>query len=112
MASRPAHPAFGDGVVTPHAAALALQYEREEATENLTRIEEELGAYGPGGFYDAVAVRSGVIATRHLSLDQSMVLGALGNVLLDEQIHEWFGTDEVAASIRPLIAQETFRAHG
>lgn len=105
-------PAFGDGVVTPHAAALALQYEREEATENLTRIEEELGAYGPGGFYDAVAVRSGVIATRHLSLDQSMVLGALGNVLLDEQIHEWFGTDEVAASLRPLIAQETFRAHG
>lgn len=97
-----------DGVVTPHAAALALQYERESATENLSRIEMELGAYGPGGFHDAVAVGSGVIARRHLSLDQSMVLGALGNVLLDGQLHEWFATDEVEAALRPVIAQEVF----
>ncbi|MGP5290104.1 glucoamylase family protein [Brachybacterium tyrofermentans] len=101
-----------DGVVTPHAAALAMQYERAEAIENLSRIETELGAYGPGGFHDAVAVGSGVIARRHLSLDQSMVLGALGNVLLEEQLHRWFGTDEVAARLRPVLEQETFRAHG
>ncbi|HEX7350270.1 glucoamylase family protein [Brachybacterium sp.] len=101
-----------DGVVTPHAAALALQYEPEAAIENLSRIETELGAYGPGGFHDAVAVGSGVIARRHLSLDQSMVLGALGNVLLEEQLHQWFGTDEVAAALRPVLSQETFRAHG
>ncbi|WP_114854652.1 glucoamylase family protein [Brachybacterium sp. YJGR34] len=105
-------PRFGDGVVTPHAAALALQYERDEAIENLSRIETELSAYGPGGFHDAVAVRSGVIARRHLSLDQSMVLGALGNVLLDGQLQEWFATDEVTERLRPVLAQEVFHAHG
>ncbi|MFC0672915.1 glucoamylase family protein [Brachybacterium hainanense] len=101
-----------DGVVTPHAAALALQYERDAAVENLSRIETELGAYGPGGFHDAVAVRSGVIARRHLSLDQSMVLGALGNVLLDGQLQEWFATDEVETSLRGVIGQEEFRTRG
>ena len=40
----------------------------------------ELDAYGEGGFYDAIAVRSGTVAKRYLSLDQSMVMGSIGNV--------------------------------
>ena len=43
-------------------------------------IERELEAYGDGGFYDAVAVKSGTVARRYLSLDQAMVMGAIGNV--------------------------------
>ena len=101
-----------DGVVTPHAAALALQYEPDAALENLARIESELGAYGAGGFHDAVAVGIGVRAERHLSLDQSMIMGALGNVLLDGQLRDWFATDEIEAALRPVLAQEEFRAHG
>lgn len=105
-------PEYGDGVVTPHAAALAMQYEREEAIENLARIETELGAYGPGGFHDAVAVGSGVIARRHLSLDQAMIMGALGNVLLDGTLHDWFGSEAVEEALRPVIGQEVFGADG
>jgi hypothetical protein len=101
-----------DGVVTPHAAALALQYEPEAAIENLARIESELGAYGRGGFHDAVAVGTGVRAERHLSLDQSMIMGALGNVLLDGQLRSWFATDEAEAALRPVLAQEEFNVHG
>ena len=81
--SPPSHepePDLGDGVVTPHAAFLAMQYEPVEAYDNLVRIEHRLKAYGEGGFYDAVAVRSGLIARRYLSLDQAMVIGAIGNV--------------------------------
>ncbi|MEE1618357.1 glucoamylase family protein [Brachybacterium sp. J153] len=99
-----------DGVVTPHAAFLAMQYEREAAIENLSRIESELGAYGPGGFHDAVATGTGVRAERHLSLDQSMIMGALGNVLLDGALHRWFATSEVEQSLRPVIGQERFAA--
>ena len=51
-------PTFGDGVVTPHASFLALPYAPREAVDNLRNIETELGAYGAGGFYDSVAVRS------------------------------------------------------
>ena len=51
-----------------------------QATANLLKIQKKLGAYGAGGFYDAVAI-DGTIARRYLSLDQAMVMGALGNVL-------------------------------
>jgi hypothetical protein len=73
------NPTFGDAVVTPHAAFLAMQYAPRQAIENLSRIETNLRAYGAGGFYDSVAVRSGLVARRYLSLDQAMVMGAIGN---------------------------------
>jgi hypothetical protein len=36
------NPTFGDGVVTPHAAFLAMQYAPWQAIENLSRIETNL----------------------------------------------------------------------
>lgn len=104
------NPVWGDGVVTPHAAFLAMQYEPAAAFDNLVRIERDLGAYGAGGFYDAVAVRSGLIAQRYLSLDQAMVLGAIGNVFCDNVIRRSFVRGEVQARIKPLIAMERFEA--
>ena len=111
--NRPAtnpNPTYGDGVVTPHAAALALMYERGEATANLIRIQKQLGAYGEGGFYDAVAVRSRQIAKRYLSLDQAMVMGAIGNVLEKDVLRRAFVTPEVENLLRPIIAMEEFGA--
>ena len=104
------NPTWGDGVVTPHAAFLAMQYEPREAFDNLVRIERELKAYGEGGFYDAVAVKSGLIAKRYLSLDQAMVLGAIGNVFGDNVIRRNFVRGEVQSTIRPLIEIEEFGA--
>ena len=74
------NPDYGDGVVTPHAPFLAMMHAPAAAYANLSRLEQNLGAYGPGGFYDAVAVGSGTVAKRYLSLDQAMVMGAIGNV--------------------------------
>lgn len=103
-------PMWGDGVVTPHAAFLAMQYEPVQAYDNLVRIERELEAYGQGGFYDAVAVRSGFVAKRYLSLDQAMVLGAIGNVFCDNVIRRHFTRGEVRSTIKPLIEIEQFGA--
>jgi hypothetical protein len=103
-------PAWGDGVVTPHAAFLAMQYEPAQAFANLVKIERDLKAYGAGGFYDAVAVKSGLIAKRYLSLDQAMVLGAIGNVFCDNVIRRNFIKGEVQSKIRPLIGIEEFGA--
>lgn len=102
-------PAFGDGVMTPHAAFLAMMYEPQQAFDNLSRIETELGAYGPGGFHDAVSV-SGVRAERHLSLDQAMIMGALGNVLAGDVLRRAFSTPEVEQALRPVIEMEDFGA--
>lgn len=101
-------PAWGDGVVTPHAAFLALPYAPRAAVDNLRGIESELGAYGPGGFFDAVAVRSRTTAERYLALDQGMIMGALGNVLGGDVLHETFTRGDVRERLRPLLALETF----
>ncbi|BAS10497.1 protein NdvB [Arthrobacter sp. Hiyo4] len=103
-------PAWGDGVVTPHAAFLAMEYEPRQAYDNLVKIEKDLGAYGQGGFFDAVAVKSGTVARRYLSLDQAMVLGAIGNVFGNNVIRRNFVQGEVEAVIKPLIAEEEFGA--
>ena len=88
-------PTFGDGVVTPHASFLALPYAQRAAIDNLRKIETTLHAYGAGGFYDLVAVRSNTQAKRYLSLDQGMVLGAIGNLLGHDVLHRSFGTRDV-----------------
>ena len=87
-------------MVTPHASFLALPYDREGVLANLQAIETDLGAYGPGGFYDAVAVGSGTVAERYLSLDQSMIMAAIGNELTGDSLKEYFvdqGDGEAAA---------------
>ena len=104
------NPTWGDGVVTPHAAFLAMQYEPDEAYANLVNIERSLKCYGEGGFYDAVAVKSRLIAKRYLSLDQAMVLGAIGNVFCDNLIRSNFIKGEVQSKIKPLIGIEEFGA--
>lgn len=108
-ASNP-EPNFGDGVVTPHAAFLALSHEPAEAFQNLQKIQRVLGAYGAGGFYDAVAVKSGTVAERYLSLDQAMVLGSLGNVLANNTIKRAFIKGEISRVIPGLIGAEVFGA--
>ena len=97
------YPSERDGEVVGHAAcsAMALMVELEAASDNLVRIERDLGAYGPGGFIDAVDTRTGRHAGRHLSLDQSMVLGSLANVLADDCLRRWFATPEVEVRAAP-----------
>ena len=103
------HPDFKTGVVTPHASFLAMMYERGPATGNLLRIQNKLHAYGAGGFFDAVAI-DGTIARRYLSLDQAMVMGALGNVLEHDLLRRAFSTPDVEDALRPVIGIEEFSA--
>ena len=98
---------YGDGVVTPHASFLAMMHDPAAAVANLRKLERSFDAYGPGGFYDAIAVRSKKVAKRYLSLDQAMVLGSLGNVLGGGVLSRSFAVGD-ALRIRPVIALETF----
>ena len=101
-------PTFGDGVVTAHAGFLALPYAPRAAMDNLDGIENTLEAYGPGGFYDSVAVRTNTQAQRYLSLDQGIVMGVLGNVLSKNMLKDAFSSGAVERTVRPLIAMEEF----
>ncbi len=103
-------PEFGDGVVTPHASFLGLPYDPDAVLENLENLATDLDAYGPGGFYDAVAVRSGTVAERYLSLDQSMIVAAISNALDEDVLKGYFVDETLESRLRPLMAAETFSA--
>jgi hypothetical protein len=106
---RPAQPvptSYGDGVITPHASFLALPYAKAQAIDNLAKIRANFDAYGPGGFYDSVAVRSGAVSKWYLALDQGMAMAALGNVLAGDNLHRYFGGAGVEARLRPVMRIE------
>ena len=110
---RPAQPAptsYGQGVVTPHASFLALRYTPREALRNLANLRADFGAYGPGGFYDAVNVTTGQMSQRHLSLDQGMVMAALGNALAGDVLRAPFAEDgsPMEERVAPLMRMEEF----
>ena len=104
------NPTYGDGVVTPHASFLAMMHEPDEAFTNLANLKADFDSYDRGGFFDAVAVRSGTVARRYLSLDQAMVMGAIGNVMADNVIRRAFSTRDVERALRPVIGMEEFGA--
>jgi hypothetical protein len=101
---------YGDGVVTPHAAFLALDFARGAALANLAALEADFpGLYGKGGFKDSVNTGTGQVADRYLSLDQGMVIAAIANELLDDQLQNYLaGT--LRPSLEPLMAVEQFGA--
>jgi hypothetical protein len=101
---------YGDGVVTPHASFLALRYAPDAALENLSKLRVDFDAYGPGGFYDAIAVKSGQVSKRYLSLDQGMVMAALGNALAGDDMRDYVASGAMEVALRPLMEQEVFSA--
>ena len=101
---------YGDGVVTPHASFLALRYAPDAALENLSKLRADFDAYGRGGFYDAIAVKSGQVSKRYLSLDQGMVMAALGNALAGDDMREYVASGALEDELRPLMEQEVFSA--
>jgi hypothetical protein len=95
-------------VVTPHTAFLSLPYAPGPVLANLAGLKRNFAAYGPAGFYDAVNVGTGQIATRYLSLDQAMIMGAIGNALARDVLKRAFVTPAFERAVRPLLARDTF----
>jgi hypothetical protein len=115
---RPALPdpppsAYTNGVVTPHAAFLALPYAREEALANLGRLERDFpDFYGELGFRDSVNVDTGVVSGSYLSLDQGMAFAAAVNALTGDGLRRAFATPDMARALRPVIGVEEFNTAG
>jgi hypothetical protein len=107
-ASTPA--TYGRGVVTPHAAFLALRYDSAAALSNLARLRRDFDAYGWGGFYDAVDVSSGTVSPFYLALDQGMIMAALANELRNDRLQHYFTRGPIEQTIKPLLRIETFTA--
>jgi hypothetical protein len=108
---RPPQPppaSYGQGVVTPHASFLALRYAPDAALANLANLRSDFDAYGAGGFYDAINVTTGQVNKRYLSLDQGMVMAALGNALGGDVLRKPFEQGPMAQRVAPLMRMEEF----
>jgi hypothetical protein len=106
----PAPSAYTNGVVTPHAAFLALRWAPDRVLDNLANLEADFDIYGRWGFRDSVNVQTGVVSGAYLSLDQGIVMAAIGNALADDVLRDAFATDEFRDVLRPVIGMETFNA--
>ena len=102
--------AYTNGVVTPHAAFLGLRWERREALANLERLERDFDVYDRWGFRDSVNVDTGVASEFYLSLDQGMIMAAIGNALGRDMLREAFATRATERALRPVIGVEEFNA--
>ena len=106
----PAPSAYTNGVVTPHAAFLALRYRPQETMADLAALERIPGAYGRWGFADAINVGTRYASRSYLSLDQGMIMAALGNALGDDVLRTAFATPALRRAIRPVVGVEEFNA--
>ena len=108
--------AYTNGVVTPHAAFLALRWAPAATLENLANLERDFAIYTAWGFRDAVNVHTKVVSDSYLALDQGMIMAALGNALAQDMLREAFVTPAFRRALRPVIGVEAFhagpRSHG
>jgi hypothetical protein len=103
--------AYTNGVVTPHAAFLALRWAPKAVVANLGRLERDFpDMYGAWGFRDSVNVDTGAVSDAYLSLDQGIIMAAIGNALRHDMLRSAFATREVKDALQPVISIERFGA--
>jgi hypothetical protein len=107
----PAPSAYANGVVTPHAAFLALRFAPDATLVNLRHLARDFpGLYGKWGFRDSVNVDSGVVSGAYLSLDQGIIMAAIGNALAGDMLRSAFAGPNLKRALRPLMGIEEFGA--
>jgi hypothetical protein len=102
--------AYTNGVVTPHASFLALRWAPKAVLANLAKLEQNFAIYDKWGFHDSVNVDSGVVSSYYLSLDQGIIMAAIGNELGHDMLRRAFVTPEFRRALRPVISIEEFSA--
>jgi len=103
--------AYTNGVVTPHAAFLALRFAPDATLANLDKLARDFPkVYGKWGFRDSVNVGTGAVSNAYLSLDQGMIMAALGNALGGDVLRKAFTTPDVERTLGRVIGQEQFGA--
>ncbi|UOQ42849.1 DUF3131 domain-containing protein [Halobacillus salinarum] len=96
-----------NGIVTPHATFLAMEYAPFQAFKNLF-VLRALGTYGEYGYHDSVNVKTGEVTQAYLALDQGMSMVALTNYLTDGKIRDYFHHSSIGKTPEDLLRKEEF----
>jgi hypothetical protein len=107
----PAPTDYSNGVVTPHAAFLALRFAPDATVADATALADRFpDMYGKWGFRDSVNVGTGTVSGSYLSLDQGMIMASLGNYLGGDVLRKAFAGPDMERKLRPVIGIERFGA--
>ena len=98
---------YPDGIITPYATFLALDFLPNEAIKNIINLLS-YHIYGEYGFYDSVNPTTGDVARIYLCLDQALILISLNSYLNNGIIRERFHRDPIGKGIEELISMEEF----
>jgi RTX calcium-binding nonapeptide repeat (4 copies)/Putative glucoamylase/Protein of unknown function (DUF3131) len=105
---KPAPSSYPNGVVTPHAAFLSLRWDRAAALADLSTLERRYGMVDRWGFRDSVNVTTGAVSGSYLSLDQGMIMAAIGNELGQDVLRRAFAGPDLERRLRPVLGVEEF----
>jgi len=108
--SDPKPSAYTNGVVTPHASFLALRFAPDAALANLAKLAKDFAIYDKWGFHDSVNVQTGRVSDSYLSLDQGIIMAAIGNALGNDMLRRAFATPQLQQVLQPVISIEHFNA--
>jgi hypothetical protein len=97
-----------EGVITPHASILAIDYFPQEVSKNIRNMLRHYDFYGEYGPYDSFNVLTKQVSTRYLCLDQGMLFVALANYLTKGKIRERFHNDPIIKKVEHLLEMEEF----
>jgi hypothetical protein len=97
-------------VVTPHAAFLGLRWDHDAVLSNLERLRRSFDIYSEWGFADSVNFDTGVVSPFFLSLDQGIIMAAIGNEVGKDVLRRAFDGPDLIQRVRRVIAFEEFNA--
>jgi cyclic beta-1,2-glucan synthetase len=95
-------------VISPYSTFLALEFLRDDAIENLRRMEKT-GWVGDYGFYEAADYIEGAepkIVRSWMAHHQGMSLLALTNLLRDECFQRWFHANAIVRAAELLLHEK------
>jgi RTX calcium-binding nonapeptide repeat (4 copies)/Putative glucoamylase/Protein of unknown function (DUF3131) len=105
---KPAPTSYANGVVTPHAAFLSLRWDRTAALADLSTLERRYPMVDRWGFRDSVNVTTGAVSGSYLSLDQGIIMAAIGNAVGGDVLRRAFGGPDTERRLRPVLGVEEF----
>ena len=79
----------------------------QEAHANISTLHTLYpGVYGVDGFFDAVNPTTGAVGHRYLVLDQSMIMAALDNALMNRALQGDFARDPISWAAHTYLGLE------
>lgn len=97
-----------EGIITPHASILAIDYLPKEVIRNIRQMLKDFDLYGEYGLYDSLDVHTKKVSSRYLCLDQGMLFVSLANYLTQGKIRERFHQDPIIKEVEDLLSMEEF----